>query len=135
MSDWTFHGKPFDDDDIPEWAVGFVYLITRTDTGRKYIGKKLFKRKTKLYRKSRNKRVTRPSNWKRYFGSCQALKDDVAALGEVAFTREILELCPSKGDLSLTEMREQIVRDVLHRDDFYNDFIGGKIHRKHLKSS
>ena len=31
------------------------------------------------------------------------------------------------------EMKEQFQRDVLFRDDYYNEFIGGKIHSKHLK--
>ena len=35
---WMFEGKPVKD--IPEGYVGFVYEITNTTTGRKYIGKK-----------------------------------------------------------------------------------------------
>ena len=37
---WLYKGIPFIEPDIKE--LGFVYLITNTITGRKYIGKKLF---------------------------------------------------------------------------------------------
>ena len=41
---WTYQGNEITN--IPEDVVGFVYLITNTTNGRKYIGKKLarFKR-------------------------------------------------------------------------------------------
>ena len=38
---WLFENKQVDV--LPEDCVGFVYLITNTITGRKYIGKKLAK--------------------------------------------------------------------------------------------
>jgi len=41
---WTYEGKPIDT--IPDEYEGFVYLITNTTTGQKYIGKKLAKFKT-----------------------------------------------------------------------------------------
>ena len=40
-SDWTFNGVVVDS--LPEDCVGFVYLITNTSSGKKYIGKKLAK--------------------------------------------------------------------------------------------
>jgi len=41
---WTYQNQPVEE--IPEGYIGFVYLITNTTTGQKYIGKKLaqFKR-------------------------------------------------------------------------------------------
>ena len=54
--------------------------------------------------------------------------------GAERFTREVLRLCKSKGELSYYEMKEQIERDVLLRpDEYYNKFVGGKIHGSHLK--
>jgi hypothetical protein len=38
-TEWLFEGNPVTEP--PEGSVGFVYRITRLDTGRKYIGKKL----------------------------------------------------------------------------------------------
>jgi len=36
---WTYRGKTIDT--IPDEYEGFVYLITNTTTGQKYVGKKL----------------------------------------------------------------------------------------------
>ena len=41
---WTYQGKEIDI--IPDEYEGFVYLITNTTTGQKYVGKKLAKFKT-----------------------------------------------------------------------------------------
>ena len=41
---WTYNGKVIDS--ISEEYEGFVYLITNTTTGQKYVGKKLAKFKT-----------------------------------------------------------------------------------------
>ena len=41
---WTYKGKKIQE--IPDEYEGFVYLITNTTTGQKYIGKKLAKFKT-----------------------------------------------------------------------------------------
>ncbi len=37
---WIYNNKPLEE--IPEKAYGYVYLITNNQTGKKYIGKKLF---------------------------------------------------------------------------------------------
>ena len=57
---WTYDGKQIDE--IPEEYEGFVYLITNTLTGPKYIGKKLakfktFRRQRQEKQKTRNKRT------------------------------------------------------------------------------
>jgi hypothetical protein len=133
---WLFDGKPFTEDDIPEGVVGFVYLITNLTNGRKYIGKKNLTKAKKLYRKNkRAKRVYTSSDWYEYYGSNGFLQEDVSALGEANFRREILRLCKSKGEMSYYEAKEQLNRDVLLDDGYYNSFIGCKIHRKHLTKS
>jgi hypothetical protein len=49
------------------------------------------------------------------------------------FEREILHLCKSKGELSYTELKEQVEREVLFKpDEYHNAFVGGRIHRKHV---
>ena len=130
---WYYNGKEFNE--TPEEFQGFVYMITDINTGRKYIGKKNFwKPKILPKTKTRKRRVrTRTeSDWKTYFGSSEEVKLLVEERAD-DFKREILRLCKSKGEMTYFEMKEQFDRDVLFREDYYNEFIGGKIHSKHLK--
>ena len=130
---WYYKGKEFNE--TPEDFQGFVYMITDINTGRKYIGKKNFwKPKILPKTKTRKRRVrTRTeSDWRTYFGSSEEVKLLVEERAD-DFKREILRLCKSKGEMTYFEMKEQFDRDVLFREDYYNEFIGGKIHSKHLK--
>jgi len=132
---WLFEGKPFTEDDIPDGVVGFVYLIT-SPAGRMYVGKKNLTKAKKLYRKNkRAKRVYTSSDWYEYYGSNGLLQAEVVALGAANFKREILRLCKSKGEMSYYEAKEQLNRDVLLKDEYYNSFVGCKIHRNHLTKS
>jgi hypothetical protein len=58
---------------------------------------------------------------------------DVDRLGKDAFRREILHLCKTKGTCSYYECKEQMWREVLERNDYYNDQIRCRIHRSHIK--
>lgn len=131
---WYYEDKPFED--TPEEYVGFVYLITDKVTDRKYVGKKLFWKPKTLPKNSKRKRRIKtrvPSDWPKYFGSSAALKDDVEEFGPDRFHREILRLCAKKGEMSYIELKEQVDREVLFKDDYYNAFVGAKIHAKHVK--
>jgi len=116
--------------------VGFVYLIVEKHTGMKYIGKKLFwSTKTLPITKTRRrrKRMLVESDWRSYYGSSEALKENVIKNGEEQYERTILRLCKTKGECSYYEAKFQFENDVLLADDYYNNFIGCKIHSKHLK--
>ena len=129
---WIYQKRNFEDVDIGK-HVGFVYLITNNIDDRKYVGKKLFwftKTKTVKGKKKKEKYI---SDWKTYWSSSEEVKDDVKRLGEENFTREILYLCDNKGTMSYLELREQIDRRVLENNNYYNAFVGGKIHKKHVK--
>jgi len=39
----------------------------------------------------------------------------------------------NKGTMSYLELREQIDRRVLETNEYYNAFVGGKIHKSHVK--
>jgi hypothetical protein len=83
--------------------------------------------------KGKRKRYLAPSDWKSYYGSSKSLMEDVTALGEQNFKREILHLCKNKGECSYMEAKEQFDQDVLHNPDlFYNDWIIVRVHRKHI---
>lgn len=131
---WHYNGKEYDE--TPEEYQGFVYMITELDTGKKYIGKKFFwKPKTLPITKTRKRRVkTRvESDWRTYFGSSKEVQTLVESKGNSNFKREILRLCRTKGECSYYEAKEQFERNVLLSDDYYNEFIGCKIHSRHLK--
>ena len=131
---WIYEDKEFNE--TPEEYQGFVYLITELDTGKKYVGKKFFwKPKTLPITKTRKRRVkTRvESDWRTYFGSSREVQTLVESKGIGNFKREILKLCKTKGECSYYEAKEQFERNVLLSDEYYNEFIGCKIHSKHLK--
>ena len=131
---WTYNNEPYDE--TPEEYQGFVYMITELDTGKKYIGKKFFwKPKVLPKTKTRKRRVrTRvESDWRKYYGSSKEVQELVEDKGSDNFKREILQLCKTKGECSYYEAKLQFEYDVLLRDDFYNEFIGCKIHSKHIK--
>lgn len=131
---WYYNNQPFDE--TPEEYQGFVYQITELSTGKKYIGKKFFwKPKTLPITKTRKRRVkTRvESDWRDYFGSSKEVQELVESTGRDGFKREILKLCKTKGECSYWEAKLQFEYDVLLSDEYYNEFIGCKIHSKHIK--
>ena len=132
---WLYNDKEIGDDEIEGYA-SFVYMITNLETGKRYIGKKIFKsiRKQKVKGKTRRKKVTKDSDWKSYFGSNKLLQEDVERLGSDRFRREILKLCKTRGTASYWEAKYQMQYEVLEKpDEFYNDWIMVKVHRSHIK--
>ena len=132
---WIFNNEEYNI--APEEYQGFVYQITELDTNKKYIGKKNFwKPKTLPITKTRKRRVrTRiESDWKQYYGSSNEVCRLVEERGTEKFKREIVKLCKTKGEMSYHEAKMQFDNDVLLREDYYNNFIGCKIHAKHLTS-
>jgi hypothetical protein len=137
---WTYQNQPVEV--LPEECVGFVYLITNTLTGRKYIGKKLAKFSKTTYKTVKLKNGTKKkkrirgkidSDWREYYGSSPALTADVTQLGTANFTREILFYCNSKSECSYIEAREQFSRRVLESNDYYNGHIQVRVHGSHIK--
>ena len=90
----------------PDKYYGFVYLITNTVSGRKYIGRKFYH----TYKK--RKRV-RESNWRVYAGSCKPLKEDMQRIGKDKFTFEIIYNYKTRGGVVSGEVHFQTDNDVL----------------------
>ncbi len=131
---WYYNGNEFTE--TPKDYQGFVYCITELDTDKKYIGKKNFWRPKTLPKNSKRARRVRTkveSDWREYYGSNQKLQVLVEQRGEDNYKRTILRLCKTKGEMSYYEAKLQFENDVLLREDYYNEFIGCKIHSRHIR--
>ena len=131
---WMYRGKAFTSDKIKD-NYGFLYLIENTMTGQKYIGRKYFVQKRKP--KGGKRRVTSESDWKKYYGSNQYLKEDVKTHGAEHFTRKILSLHKTVGKTNFAETEALFKYKVLTAklDNgtpmYYNDNILGRYFKKH----
>ena len=130
---WLCEGSTFTSNDIGDFF-GFVYCITNTNNGRKYIGRKYFY----AFRtpKGKKRKVKQESDWKKYYGSCPELKEDVKLYGKLQFKREILSLHKTKGQCNYEETRQLFYYNVLTEANehgipkFYNSNILGRYMRK-----
>jgi len=136
MGDWIYDGEVFTSEMIGDY-IGFVYVLTNIETGRKYIGQKRFIRKVTrapLKGQKRKRRSIVESDWKTYCGSSDVVKTIVEASGIDAFHREIIHLCKAKGELNYMEAKEQFDQEVLLKpDEFYNGIIQCRINRLHVQ--
>jgi hypothetical protein len=117
---------------LAEDTFGFIYEITNTINQKKYIGKKQCK--SKLKRKplkgKKNKRIEiKESDWREYTSSSDNLNGDIEMYGKDKFLFKILKTCGSKWELAYFEIKEQLKREVLLRDDYYNGIINVRIGR------
>tara|TARA_S200000501_G_C20481749_1_gene594169 strand:- start:207 stop:641 length:435 start_codon:yes stop_codon:yes gene_type:complete len=115
---------------IPKDSFGFIYEITNTISGKKYIGKKQMVRKIRrkpLKGKKRKRIDFIESDWKTYTGSSDALNNDISLLGLDKFIFKILKFCNSKFELSYFEAKMQFEMDVLLSENYYNGIINCRI--------
>jgi hypothetical protein len=130
---WIYNGKVFTSSDIGDYF-GFVYLITNQSNQRRYIGRKYFW----SFRtpKGKKRKVKSESDWKKYYGSCPELKEEIERLGRQNFSRTILSLHKTKGKTNFEETRQLFVNGVLTESldtggpAFYNSNILNRYFRK-----
>ena len=141
---WLYKNKEIKElTDMPESTFGFIYEVTHTPTGRKYLGKKqlisvqkkaLGKKELALItdkRVSKKKTVTKESDWKTYYGSNPTIKQMLKEGKQDEFTREILMFVPSKKLLTYYEDKYLYVNEVIEKGDVYfNDNISGRFFKK-----
>jgi hypothetical protein len=130
---WIFDGTPFLSEDI-NGMHGFVYCITNTLNGKRYIGRKYFYQLRKP--RGGGRRVKSESDWKKYYGSSAELTEDRKQFGNLVFKRDILSLHKSKGLVNFEETRQLFLNNVLTEamsdgtPAFYNSNILGRYMRK-----
>lgn len=136
---WHYQNLPFTSEvaqqKIDDGYIGFIYEITDNLTGKKYIGKKLItcKRRLPPLKGQKKKRIkTMQTDWEKYFGSSELVQGLVVERQQ-DFSREVLLLCKSKGELNYREAEMQFARGVLMSDDYFNGIINCKIHKSHVK--
>ena len=159
---WKYNGKEIKSaKDIPDGAIGFVYLI-QTAEGKYYIGKKNLKsnrnqeiaestwRKLKkegkegLHR-TKNKKLSKKgepvwrykinkiadSDWKTYTSSNDQLKKDIK--NGVNYYKTISHFAFSKKQLSYLEEKMLYTNEVLENGEvWYNDNIAGRYFTKDI---
>jgi hypothetical protein len=149
---WLYKDREVSIDDIPEDAVGFVYKIVHTPTGKYYIGKKSLEsvrtvkigkrelERIKVERKElklrgsapKKKKVRKISDWETYYSSNEWINEEVKSGKGDEFSREILQFCNSKKSLSYYEVEWMFRYDVLRDENSLNGNISGKWYRRDL---
>lgn len=149
---WYLGDKKVTEDLIPEEAVGFVYKITHSPSGKYYIGKKSLEsvrtvkigvrelKKLKEERKAAGisgraplkKKVRKSSDWETYYSSNDWIKEQIKEGKETEFKKEIIQFCNSKKSLSYYEVYWMFKYDVLSDENALNGNISGKWYRKDI---
>ena len=129
---WIYRGKILQSEDVENY-VGMVYLLKNKQNNRQYIGKKFFWTRATRSVKGKRKKVKVESDWKKYYGSSKSLLSDIEQIGIDKIERHVLLLCNTKTQCAYYELKEQVDRNVLLREDYYNEFVGGKINGRHLE--
>ena len=101
---------------------------------REYIGRKYFWK----FRTPRGmkRKVKSESDWKKYYGSCPELKEEIQQLGRQNFSRVILSLHKTAGKTNYEETKQLFINGVLTEqlDDgtpkYYNSNILSRYFRK-----
>jgi hypothetical protein len=130
---WIYNGEIFESDHIQD-HFGFVYHIHCIPSGRSYIGRKYFWSFRK--KKGASRRSKSESDWKKYYGSCPELKEDVKKFGKDKFKRTIISLHDTVGKTNYEETRQLFVNNVLTESldngepRYYNSNVLGRYYRK-----
>ena len=134
---WLYKNKEINSiEDMPTDTFGFVYLVTHTPSGKKYLGKKqLIANRTlpPLKGQKKKRKIQKESDWKTYYGSQTEVKQLVKeSKDKLEFVREIIIFTSTKKQLTYFETKLQFVNEVLENDEYLNSNILGKFFRKDL---
>ena len=132
---WLYKNKEINSiEDMPTDTFGFVYLVTHTPSGKKYLGKKqLIANRTlpPLKGQKKKRKIQKESDWKTYYGSQAEIKTLVKESQDMLeFVREIRIFVSTKKLLGYYENKLLYAYDVLENDEYLNSNISGKYFRK-----
>ena len=141
---WLYEGKEIQNiEDLGDNIFGFIYITTHLPSSKKYLGKKsLFHNiKKKLTKKELAEQtgpgrkptsivIQKESDWKKYYGSEEFIKQKIKENKQEEFTREIIQLVPNKKILTYYECKYQFVYGVLESEEWLNTNILGKFYSK-----
>ena len=132
---WLYKNKEINSiEDMPADTFGFVYLVTHTPSGKKYLGKKqLIANRTlpPLKGQKKKRKIQKESDWKTYYGSQAEIKTLVKeTANKLEIRREICIFVSTKKLLGYYENKLLYAYDVLENDDFLNNNISGKYFRR-----
>lgn len=121
---WLYNNTEVTDiTQVPEGAVGFVYVIQNEGSGEYYIGKKsLYSTRTlpPLKGTKRKRKVTKQSDWIKYQSSSKIVKEWVSP------KKAILKWCYSKKELTYEEIRALMCNYAMEDPKCVNENISGK---------
>ena len=142
---WTLKGREVKHvKDLPDEAVGFVYII-HLSNGKKYIGRKsLYSFTKRNFGKKEiaamtDKRlktyeiIKKESKWQSYVGSNPILKDELKDETVFVESKEIIKVAFTNKQLTYLETQALFCYGVIESDEFYNDNILGKFYRRDLE--
>ena len=123
---WLYKNKEINSiEDMPADTFGFVYLVTHTPSGKKYLGKKqLIANRTlpPLKGQKKKRKIQKESDWKTYYGSQAEIKTLVKESQDMLeFVREIRIFVSTKKLLGYYENKLLYAYDVLENDEYLNN--------------
>lgn len=137
---WIYQGKEFTIQDIPDGAVGFIYIMAAIIDEKLalYVGKKNFfanikkplgKKALAMVTDKRLKKYRHElkPDFMNYYSSNKTLKEFAKSGGVVK--REILRICNSKTELTYQETKYQFMYEVLEKDEYLNSNILGRFYK------
>lgn len=141
MVNWSYNNVEITDiSQVPEGAIGFVYMVYDHTNNKYYIGRKSLysTRKVKFgarelaamtdKRQKKYRMVTKElKGWQQYNGSCKELNKKIKE--GIAYTKEILQFCYTKQELTYYEVKYQMVHGAIEPgNSSYNENILGKFY-------
>lgn len=129
---WIYQNKELDNESIPDKSIGFLYVITNTVNGVKYLGKKLLIKPKYKVVKGKKKKFYVENDWRDYWGSSPYLLKEMEDTGREKYIREILMFATGRGLLNYMEESLQYRLQVLESDKWFNSNIRAKVFKKNV---